>query len=298
MALLAGTCYDPTTAVSVATSSLTAMTALDTTNLRLTFTAPASGNVLVRLRSSTTGATTAPGIFLGVLDGATVKLRMSPMGQRSSGVATELIAQECVGLVTGLTPGNSYTWDAAMSVDVVLAATNLVYGGPDNNSGGNAYGGFVFEVWDTTNLLAGTCYDPGSSTGKITTSLIAMTVLDTTNLRLTVTAPASGKVMWRIRTTYTGSGTQPVILLGVLEGGTLVGRSAPLWANPASVIASTKFAVEASGIIALSAGSHVLDAAVAVQVVSGASGAVKWGGANDTTSNNAWGGIAYEIWTA
>ncbi len=181
MSLLAGTSYDPAGAVSAATSSLLAMTALDTTNLRLTFTAPASGTVMVRLRCAVTGATTEPRIHLGVLDGATVRLRMTPMGQRIAGTATELVSQEAIGLVTGLTPGNSYTWDAAYGVDIVLASTNIKYGGPDDASGADAFGAFVFEVWDTTNLLAGTLYDPTSSVSKSMTTLIAMTAIDTTN---------------------------------------------------------------------------------------------------------------------
>ena len=36
--------YDPTTAVSIATTAARAMSAIDTTNLRNTFTAPAVGN--------------------------------------------------------------------------------------------------------------------------------------------------------------------------------------------------------------------------------------------------------------
>jgi hypothetical protein len=50
MALLAGVAYDPAAAVTKATSAALAMTAFDTTNLRVTFTAPANGKVLVRIR--------------------------------------------------------------------------------------------------------------------------------------------------------------------------------------------------------------------------------------------------------
>ncbi len=57
MALLASVNYDPATAVSAATSALLAMTALDTTNLRLTFTTPSNGFVLVRMRCVVVGAT-------------------------------------------------------------------------------------------------------------------------------------------------------------------------------------------------------------------------------------------------
>jgi hypothetical protein len=40
MALLAGVAYDPAAAVTKATSAALAMTAFDTTNLRVTFTGP------------------------------------------------------------------------------------------------------------------------------------------------------------------------------------------------------------------------------------------------------------------
>jgi hypothetical protein len=42
--------------------------------------------------------------------------------------------------------------------------------------------------------LAAVAYDPGSEVTKVTTSALAMTALDTTNLRLTFTAPPSGRV--------------------------------------------------------------------------------------------------------
>jgi hypothetical protein len=69
MALLASASYDPAAAVSKATTALLAMTALDTTNLRVTFVAPPNGSVMVRLKGLTTGAVTYPRILLGVLDG-------------------------------------------------------------------------------------------------------------------------------------------------------------------------------------------------------------------------------------
>jgi hypothetical protein len=62
-------------AVSAATTSTLAMTALDTTNLRLTFGVPVTGKVLVRLQGTLHGATTYPQILLGVLEGSTVKGR-------------------------------------------------------------------------------------------------------------------------------------------------------------------------------------------------------------------------------
>ena len=299
MPLLAGTLYDPAAAVSEATSSLLAMTAIDTTNLRLTFTVPPNGAVLVRMRAVTIGATTFPRILLGVLEGATVKLRMSPMGKSPTNLATTQMQQEIVGVVSGLTPGASLTWDAAYGVEILLAATNLKYGGPDDAAGADAFGGFVFEVWDTQALLAAKTYDPAAAATLAATSLLAMTAIDTTNLRNTIVAPASGRVMWRIHTQSHGSTTFGQILLGVLEGASVVGRAAPIMGNPQTNVATSCNALEASGVITgLTPGSsHTYDAAYAVQIVMGAGG-IKHGGPNDTTTNNAFGATCFELWAA
>jgi hypothetical protein len=148
MPLLAGTLYDPAAAVSKATTSTLAMTALDTTNLRLTFTAPASGRVLVRLQGTLHGATTFPQIQLGVLEGATVKGRVTPAGLMNGNLAaTTFLTVEGLFVVTGLTAGASLTWDAAYGVETVVASTGLKYGGPNNTTANDAFGGFAFEVW-------------------------------------------------------------------------------------------------------------------------------------------------------
>lgn len=299
MPLLAGTVYDPAGAVSKATTSLLAMTAIDTTNLRLTFTVPPSGSVLVRLRGTTVGATTFPRILLGVLEGATVKLRLSPMGKSPTNLATTLMQQEAVGIVSGLTPGASLTWDAAYGVEIVLASTNLKYGGPNDTTGADAFGGFVFEVWDTQSLLASQTYDPAAAATLVATSLLAMTAIDTTNLRNTIITPPSGRIMWHVRTQTHGSTTFGQILLGVLEGASVVGRVAPIMGNPQTNVATSCNACEASGVITgLTPGSsHTYDAAYAVQIVSGAGG-IKHGGPNNTTTNDAFGATCFEIWAA
>lgn len=147
MALLAGVCYDPAVAVSKSTAALLAMTALDTTNLRLTFTVPASGRVLVRMCGVLHGATTYAQILLGVLEGATVRKRVAPITGGGNLAATTMLAAEAVFLVTGLTPGANLTWDAAYGVETIVAATGLKYGGPDNATTNDAFGGFVYEIW-------------------------------------------------------------------------------------------------------------------------------------------------------
>lgn len=146
--LLAAAHYDPSTAVSKATSSLLAMTAIDTTNLRLTFTVPESGRALVRLAGALHGATTLPQILLGVLEGATVKGRATPLLAGGNLAATSQVKAEAVFVVSGLTPGAQLTWDAAYGVETVVASTGLKYGGPNNATADDAFGGFTFEIWD------------------------------------------------------------------------------------------------------------------------------------------------------
>jgi hypothetical protein len=147
--LLAGTCYDPTTAVSKSTTANLAMTAIDTTNLRLGFTVPSSGRVLVRLASTLHGASTYPQILLGVMQGATVRGRVAPGGLLNGvAAATTFLTVEGSFIVTGLTPAAALNWDAAYGVETAVASTGLKYGGPDNTTANDAFGGFVFEVWD------------------------------------------------------------------------------------------------------------------------------------------------------
>ena len=145
--LLAGTCYDPAVAVTKSTATLIAMTAFDTTNLRLTFTAPASGRVVVRQQCVIHGATTAPQVLLGVLEGATVLGRVAPRLNAANVAATSLIVALSESVITGLTPGAQLTWDAAYSVKTVVASTGIKYGGPNNTTANNAFGGYGFEIW-------------------------------------------------------------------------------------------------------------------------------------------------------
>lgn len=148
MNLLKAALYDPAGAVSKATSSLLAMTAFDTTNLRLAITVPAHGMVRFRLRCVITGATTVPTIFLGVLNGATVVGRVIPQfGPFTANVTTQDFHCDAEFTATGLTPG-AMNVDAAYGVEVVVAATNIKYGGPNNTTTNDAWGAFVFEAWD------------------------------------------------------------------------------------------------------------------------------------------------------
>jgi hypothetical protein len=306
--LLASAAYDPATAVTVSSTSLTAMTAFDTTNLRLTFTAPSSGIVLVRARVPFGGTTgNSPNVLLGVLDGSAIKMRVVGFGTDAAPLtvnASNTASTEAIGYVSGLTGGNSYTWDLAYSVDVVGGTSSTMrYGGPNNNSGSNAYGAITFEVWDPgSSLLSAILYDPTTAASK-STALSAMTALDTSNLRATFTAPASGKVLWRIRTVIGSANVSPIpsVLLGILESSTVVARQACAISNAGGTGSSfPSFVHDASGLVTgVSAGSHSWDAAWAIQLAGGSANyKLRYGGPDDTTTNNAWGGCLFELYAA
>lgn len=155
MNLLAAKLYDPSTAVSKATTAALAMTALDTTNLRLAITVPAHGMVRFRLMAVVHGATTFPSILLGVMNGSTVLGRVAPVQSLgNTAVATALVNVEADFIVTGLTPG-AMNVDAAYGVETVVASTGLKYGGPNNTTANDAFGGFCFEAWDPQPMKTG-----------------------------------------------------------------------------------------------------------------------------------------------
>jgi len=149
MGCLANRLYDPATAVTWATTAALAMTAMDTTNLRNTFTVPASGRVMVRMVCCVHGATTFPTYLLGVLQGSTVIGRVSPIGGlKTTAVATAMVAQEATFVVSGLTPGASLTWDMAYGVETGVASTAIKCGGPNDTTANNAFGAVIFEIWE------------------------------------------------------------------------------------------------------------------------------------------------------
>lgn len=165
MNLLAGKLYDPGTSVNKVTTAALAMTALDTTNLRLAFVVPPSGMVYVRMEGSLHGATTFPQIMLGVLEGSTVKGRVRPKSiMGGTALATTLVDVEALFAVTGLTPGAALTWDAAYGVETLVAATGLKYGGPNNTTANDAFGGFAFEIWDPCPFYTPTAGTPPTTT--------------------------------------------------------------------------------------------------------------------------------------
>ncbi len=298
MALLGATNYDPASAASYSTASLLAMTAFDTTNLRITFSAPANGKVLVRIRCTLLGATTFPSILLGVLQSSTVIARQSPIGALpGTAAASTSVTQEALFVVTGLTPSSQYIWDAAYGVEIVLASTNIKAGGPNTNAGANAWGGIQFEIYDTANLLGSITYDPSTAASKATTSALAMTAIDTANCRITFNAPASGNVLVRLRGPLHGATTFPQILFGVLESTTVRARTAPAGGLKNTALATAQLAVEGQAVVTglTPSTQYVWDAAYAVQVAVASTG-LKYGGPNNTTTNDAFGAFCFEVW--
>ena len=147
MACLGAVNYDPSTAVTKSGTNATVLTAFDTTNLRITFTAPASGLVQVRIKACCiSGGTTFPVILLGVLESSTVVLRASALGGQL-GVYAATLYQPCEVLAVVAVSGGSHTWDAAYGFESATGTTAIKYGGPDNTTGNDAWGALQFEVW-------------------------------------------------------------------------------------------------------------------------------------------------------
>jgi hypothetical protein len=307
MGLLARRLYNPAAVVSKATDTVLDMVELDTANLRNNFVMPANGLVMVKLKGVVTGATTFPGIKLGIRDTGVNLLRMTPMGASMQAQATTLMAQECSAVISGIA-GTTYNWDATYGVENVVASTNLKYGGPNDASGADAYGGFLFEIWEATNCLASVVYDTSTATTKSTTTLKALTAFDTTNMRANFTTRASGpgstQVWVRGHTQFHGSATAGAYLFGLLSGASVVqdalGQNimvAPTKATPVAGSASTAEPLEVSFVVdgLTPSTNYTWDFAYNVQVAASAGG-LKTGGPGDTTANNMFGCSLMEVW--
>lgn len=302
--LLAGVAYDPAVIATFNTTAAAAMAALDTTNLRNAFTVPANGRVAVKQRVAVKGATTSPAILLGILEGSTVRARHAGQIHRPSAVATTLGTYENVFVVGGLTPAASLTWDMACGVETLVASTGLRWGGPNNTTGNDAAGIASFEVWEAANCLAAVNYDPAVAVAtNLTSALLAMTAMDTTNLRATFTTPASGqgssKVLVRVKCVVHGSASIVSGLLGVLDGATVKMRCPVAVVSNLGAPAATDMDVwDASALVSVSPSTtYNWDMAYGVEVVQ-ASTAIKYGGPNDTTADNAFGAASIEVWAA
>jgi hypothetical protein len=145
--LLAGTLYDPAAAVTKATTAGSVMAVFDTTNLRLTGTVPPSGKIYWKIKTALHGAATYPQCLLGVMSGASVVARAPVMTAGGNLAATTICAIWAEGIITG-TPGAAFTYDAAWACETGVASTGIKYGGPNDTTVNNAFGGISFELWD------------------------------------------------------------------------------------------------------------------------------------------------------
>lgn len=309
MNLLKAVNYDPATAVSKATSALLAMTAFDTTNLRLAVTVPAHGMVRFRLQCNLSGATTMPQVLLGVLNGATVVGRQVPLAALpGTALATTNVPLLAEFTATGLTPGAA-NFDAAYGVETIVASTNIHYGGPNNTTGNDAWGGFVFEAWDPqpqqTNgqlvvdsngrvdisKVAGTTQtarDLGGQLDATISSRMATFTLPTNFSALAITAGGAvtaGTVS--DKTGYSLSGTQTFNLTGSITGnlsgsvGSVTGAVGAVTGNVGGSVASVTGAV---GSVTGNVGGNVVGSVASVAgAVGSVTAAVTVGTNNDKT---------------
>jgi hypothetical protein len=145
--LLAAKTYDPGIVTTFDTSAVRVFGAFDTTNLSLTFTAPPSGNVLVRIQVPMSGAATFPQVLLGVRAGSFDVLRVAPKISVSHPANTSIAVAEAMFTVGGLLPGSSSIWDAAYQVTVPVAGTAFRLGGLNNLGNSADWGAFLYEIW-------------------------------------------------------------------------------------------------------------------------------------------------------
>lgn len=251
MNLLGAKLYDPAGAVSKATSSLLAITAFDTTNLRLTVTVPSHGFLFCRMRCQLEGATTFPQVLLGLLNGASVAARVTPVATiGATALATTRVSLTAEFVIPGLTPG-SITLDAAYGVEILLASTNIKYGGPNNTTTDDAWGAFVFELWDpqplsTTNPISANVTQ-WNSTSVATPNTAGVPIVDQrSNFMRTNTAQATGNSTTAIKldasasastdfykyhriTVISGTGAPQSALCTGYDGSTKIATVAPAW---------------------------------------------------------------------
>ena len=147
-------------------------------------------------------------------------------------------------------------------------------------------------------ILGAVLYDPAVAVTKGTVAS-AMAVFDTVNARITFTVPSSGRVLVRIVCVVHGATTFSSILLGVMNGSTVVGRVCPIGGIKATAVATAMVTQEATFVVSnlTPAASLTWDAAWGIETFV-ASSLIKYGGPNDTTANNAFGALQFEIWEA
>lgn len=146
--------------------------------------------------------------------------------------------------------------------------------------------------------LGAILYDPATAVTK-GTAASAMAAFDTTNARITFTVPASGRVLVRICCVVHGATTFSTILLGVMSGSTVVARVSPIGGIKTTAVATAMVTQEATFVEpGLTPSANLTwDAAWGIETFV-ASSLIKYGGPNNTTANDAFGALQFEIWEA
>lgn len=143
--LLTSARLDATSETFKSTTS-TSLVTIDTANLSVTFTAPASGAVLVIGEGFFQQNNAATRVYCALLDTTSTYIPQS--SRRMSTIATAF-RQMYRARMTGLTPGNSYTWRWAWAVDNASFQALLYYGGGTSGASFNLFssGPATMEVW-------------------------------------------------------------------------------------------------------------------------------------------------------
>lgn len=146
--------------------------------------------------------------------------------------------------------------------------------------------------------LGAVLYDPAVAVTKGAAASV-LAAFDTTNARIVFTVPASGKVLVRISVVLHGATTFSTFLLGVLAGASVIGRVAPIGGLINTAVATAMVRLEVAFVVTglTPAASLTWDAAWACETFV-ASSLLKYGGPNNTTANDAFGALCFEIWEA
>lgn len=111
--VIAITAYDPVVGAQYLTTGTFAD--MDATNLAVTFTAPASGSVLVRLTCQALSAGGVVSVFWGLREGNVTVAGPAQVGGNQANQSIHTISRTF--LVSGLTPGSVHTYKWAASHD-------------------------------------------------------------------------------------------------------------------------------------------------------------------------------------
>lgn len=134
-ALLAYTEYDPAVLAALSATSSSSFADVDATNLAITFTAPASGRVLVVLSASQQGGTAGTQVYWNLRTTAPADVADSDMSMNYGN--NHIRRNTYRKRFTGLTPSSSYTWRWGHRG---AGGTTYIYAGGD-------HGAAVMEIW-------------------------------------------------------------------------------------------------------------------------------------------------------